>query len=64
MGTLQRFLSVPFAFHWFRGRVFWGKQRERQTQVRHQGSAEEPHYSKRFRLERECAEYRSVHFPR
>ena len=64
MTSLQRVLSIPFSL--LRPRA---RQSERKTPNRKAGKmqlrvAAEPEQSKRFRLERECARYRSIHFPR
>ena len=64
MTTIQRVLSIPFPF--FRARAAANEQKgpEREPKKRPQSIAADPNYSRRFRLERECARYRSIHFPR
>ena len=64
MFTLQRVLSLPFPF--LRSRVKKANEplREQKPQRRHPVIAEKPDYSWKFRLEKGCANYRSIHFPR
>ncbi|GAF99407.1 unnamed protein product [marine sediment metagenome] len=64
MGTLQRVLSLPFALRRFRVKGARAQLQEQKAEERHRRIAEEPHYSRRFRLEKECSNYRSIHFPR
>ena len=64
MTNFQRVLSIPFSL--LRPRA---RQSERKTPNRKAGKmqfrvAAEPQESRRFRLERECERYRSIHFPR
>lgn len=64
MGTLQRVLSLPFALRRLRAKGTGVQLQKQKAEERHRRIGEEPHYSKRFRLEKECARYRSIHFPR
>ena len=64
MTTIQRMLSIPFPFFRSRVRANERKAPERKPKEKPWSIAAEPNYSKRFRLDRECERYRSIHFPR
>jgi hypothetical protein len=64
MNIAQRVVSFPFSVRWAWGKASEKPPQERRTEVQHRAYVEAPRYSKQFRLERECANYRSVHFPR
>jgi len=64
MTAIQRILSIPFPFIRSRARANERKGPDRKPKEKPWSIAAEPKYSKRFRLERECARYRSIHFPR
>ena len=64
MTAIHRFLSIPFPFFRARAAANERKAPERKPKKQPSSIAAEPNYSRRFRLERECARYRSIHFPR
>ena len=65
MTTIQRVLSIPFSLlHRPRARRSEREMQDQKARKEESHIAAEPEQSKRFRLERECARYRSIHFPR
>jgi len=64
MTTFQRVLSIPFSLLRPRARQSERKTPDRKARKTQFRIAAQPQESKRFRLERECARYRSIHFPR
>ncbi len=64
MIVIHRVLSIPFPF--LRARVAANERKapERKPEKQPGSIAADPSYSRRYRLERECARYRSIHFPR
>jgi hypothetical protein len=64
MSYLQRVLFLPLFLFRSRAKKAAMQVREPKAEKRPQPIAEEPHYSRRFRLEKECSNYRSIHFPR
>lgn len=64
MTTIQRVLSIPFPFLRSRVREDGPRKPSTRAEEQHRSMAAEPRYSRKFRLERECARYRSIHFPR
>jgi len=64
MTSLQRVLFLPFSLL-----SVFTRQKETRPKERKQSSISSqpfvrPQESRRFRLERECSNYRSIHFPR
>ena len=64
MTSFQRVLSIPFSLFRPRARQSQRKTPDRKARKMQFRAATEPKQSKEFRLERECARYRSIHFPR
>ena len=64
MNYLQRVLFLPLALLRGRPKKAAMQMQGPKADKRPQPIAEGPHYSRRFRLEKECSNYRSIHFPR
>jgi len=64
MTTLQRVLSIPFSLFRPRARQSERKTLDQKASKTQFHIAAPPRESKRFRLERGCERYRSIHFPR
>ena len=63
MVSIHKVLVFPFSLR----AIFSRRNREqpkRQRSEQPQASFAQPKESRRFRLERECSNYRSIHFPR
>jgi len=64
MTSFQRVLSIPFSLLRPRARKSERKTRDQKASKTQFHIAAPPQESKKFRLERECERYRSIHFPR
>jgi|GEM_PF-4759693 len=64
MASIQQVLFHPFAFLRVLSKENVEVPQKRRRKERQLRLSEGPHYSDRFRFEKECSNYRSIHFPR